>query len=348
MPYKSAILGCGPRAAAHIEAHEGLSEIDLVAACDRDRSRLDDYGKRFEIARLYEDLEEMLSTERPDILHVVTPPSIREEPMALAAEYGVRGILVEKPIALDIPQARRIEAIAKETGLKIAVNTQRRYFKTCRDLRDVLLGGKIGEIRFIRCVAKGNILSTGPHMVDLVLFFLNDAAPTQVWATAYDMNGYDWGHPAPANMMIEYTFPGQVVVHYEDAVDAVGTIGEPELWQHLEFNIWGTRGRAWWIQNREWGYQCDGMATPFVERTSWAAADIPGQREFTRAMAHWLDDDANAHACRLSNALAGFQAIMAAMESARLGRRLDLPREIPDNVVETLEKDLLADSPDRT
>ena len=340
MPYKSAILGCGPRAAAHIEAYEGLDEIRLAAACDRDRTRLDDYGERFGIGGLYEDLEEMLSKERPDILHIVTPPSIREEPMALAAGHGVRGILVEKPIALDIPQARTIKGIADRTGLKIAVNTQRRYFKTCRDLREILLDGKIGEIRFIRCVAKGNILSTGPHMVDLILYFLNDAAPTQVWATAYDMNGYDWGHPAPANMMIEYTFPGQVVVHYEDAVDAVGTIGEPDLWQHLEFDIWGARGRAWWIQNREWGYQSEGMAAPFVETTSWAAADIPGQREFARAMAHWLDDDANAHACRLSNALAGFQAIMAAMESARVGRRLDLPAEIPDDIVETLERKL--------
>jgi len=348
MPYTSAILGCGPRAAAHIEAYEGLSEIELVAACDRDRARLDDYGERFGIGALYEDFEEMLAQEQPDIVHIVTPPTIREEVIEPAARHGVRAVAVEKPIALDIPQAQRIKRIADETGIKIAVNTQRRYFKKCRDLKKVLMDGKIGDIRFIRCVTKGNILSMGPHMVDLVIFFLGDAAPTEVWATAYGMNGFDYGHPAPANMLIAFTFPGDVVVYCEDSEDAVGYPEEAEFWQHLEFDIWGTKGRAWWIQNHQWGYQSDGMAATFVEGTSWDAADIPAQRAFTRAIAHWLDDDANAHACRLENALAGFDAIMGAFESARLGRRLDLPREIPDDVVETLEKELLADCPDRT
>ena len=302
--------------------------------------RLNDYGERFGIPNRYTNLEEMLAREKPDLLHIVTAPKIREQPMALAAEYGVRAIAVEKPIALDLPQARLIAEIAQRTGIKIAVNTQRRYFKTCQDLREVLVSGTIGEVRFIRCVAKGNVLSTGPHMVDLLLFFLNDAAPTQVWATAYDMNGYDWGHPAPANMMIEYTFPGQVVVLYEDAVEAVGTVGEPDLWQNLEFDIWGERGRAWWIQNREWGYQSDGMAAPRVEKTSWQTSDVPGQREFTRAIAYWLDDDANVHANCLENALKGFDAIMAAFQSALVGRRLDLPAEIPDDVVRRLEERL--------
>ena len=85
MPYRSAILGCGPRAAIHIRAYEGLDEIRLVAACDRDCERLQDYGKKFPIPHLYEDLEQMLADESPDILHIVTPPAIREDPIALAA-----------------------------------------------------------------------------------------------------------------------------------------------------------------------------------------------------------------------------------------------------------------------
>ena len=53
--YKSVILGCGPRAAAHIKAYEGIDEIRLNAVCDKDKTRLDEYGERFKIPALYTD-----------------------------------------------------------------------------------------------------------------------------------------------------------------------------------------------------------------------------------------------------------------------------------------------------
>ncbi|MDD5727667.1 MAG: hypothetical protein PHV59_03800 [Victivallales bacterium] len=51
----------------------------LAAACDADETRRLDYGKRYAIQRLYADFETMLKTEKPDILHVVTPPAFREQ-----------------------------------------------------------------------------------------------------------------------------------------------------------------------------------------------------------------------------------------------------------------------------
>ena len=336
--YKSAILGCGPRAAVHIKAYEGIDEIHLNAACDKDKARLNEYGKRFKIHALYTDFEEMLKKEHPDILHIVTPPNIREEPIELATHYGVKGIIVEKPIALNAEQIEKIKDIVSKTGVKIAVNMQRRYFKTCQKMKKILDKGTIGDIQFIRCVCKGNILSMGPHMVDLLLYFLNDMFPTHVWATAYGMNGYDNGHPAPANMMINFLFPGQITVYCEDAEDAVGVLGETDFWQHLEFDFWGAKGRAWWTQNRDWGYQSEGMLKPYLEKTSWDEDDIPGQREFTRAMAHWLDDESKAHLNCLDNTLKGFDAIMGALQSAYTGKRVKLPADVPCDINEKLER----------
>jgi len=337
--YKSVILGCGPRAAAHIEAYEGIKEIRLNAVCDKRKERLDEYGRKYRVPRLYEDLETMLKEEKPDVLHIVTPPAIREEPMELAARYGVKGIIVEKPIALNPAQANKIKGLARRTGLKIAVNMQRRYFKTCQDLKKILDEGKIGDIHWVRCVTRGNILSMGPHAVDLLLYFLNNVSPNCVWAAASGMNGYDYGHPAPANMLIQYVFPGEKVVYFEDAEDAIGTIGEKDFWQHLEFDFWGTKGRAWWAQNRDWGYQAEGMKTSRVEKCSWGD-DVPGQREFTRAMARWLDDDKNVHLNCLANTLNGFDVIMATLQAAYSGKQLELPCMVPDDIVQKLEAKL--------
>ncbi|MGI6384119.1 MAG: Gfo/Idh/MocA family protein [bacterium] len=335
MIYKSAILGCGPRAEIHMQAYKGLDEIRLGALCDMNRERLDACGDKYGINRRYADLQEMLKREKPDILHIVTPPAIREEPMLLAAQAGVRGIIVEKPIALDPAQAGDIRYIAELRGLKVAVNTQRRYFATCRQLKKVLDDRLIGDIQWVRIVTKGNILSMGPHMVDLLLFFLGDLSPVSVWAAASGMNGYDYGHPAPADMLIRYIFPDGITAYCEDAAGAVGTIGEEDFWQHLEFDFWGSRGRAWWRQNSDWGYHIEGEAAPVVETTSWARSDVPGQREFTRAMAAWLDGR-EVHLNNLETALQGFEAIMGAFLSACTGQVIDLPATVPNETIHKL------------
>ena len=336
MTYRSAVLGCGPRSLHHAAAYE----MRLEAACDLDRRRLDDYGQKFGIKRLYEDLETMLETERPDVLHIVTPPGIREEPMELAGRYGVKGVLVEKPLALVPSQARKIEAVALGSGMKIAVNTQRPYFDTCRGLVKVIEEKRIGEVGFVRCVTKGNILSMGPHMLDLVTFFLGGAFPDTVWACARGWSGEEYGHPAPENMLVRYTYPGGLVVYLEEAADCIGTPGETEFWQHFELDFWASAGRAWWTQNRDWGYQAEGMDGAFTAKSRWAEDEAPGQREFTRAMAHWLDDDRNVHVNCLESALKHFNAAMGAMLSAVTGEKVDLPAAVDDEVVARLKKEL--------
>ncbi|MDD5699201.1 MAG: Gfo/Idh/MocA family oxidoreductase [Victivallaceae bacterium] len=336
--YKSAILGCGPRAEIHMRAYEGLEEITLQAICDRNPERLKNCGGKYKVPELYSDFEEMLAKERPDILHIVTPPSIREVPIDTAARYGVKGVIVEKPIALDQLQIRKIKEIVQRTGVKVAVNTQRRYFKSCQELKKVLDEKQIGDISFIRCVAKGNILSWGPHVVDLILYFLDDVAPTHIWATAYGMNGYDYGHPAPANMMINFQFPGQITVYCEDAEDAIGVLGETEFWEHVEFDFWGSRGRVWWTRSKGWGYQFAGMTDPRLMKSCGSEDEVPGQREFTRAMAHWLDDENKVHLNCLDNAFKGFEVIMGAFQSAYIGKRIEFPAVVPADINEKLEK----------
>ncbi len=340
VPKKSVILGCGPRAGEHVAAYEGIEEATITAACDTDRDRLEKFGERFGVANLYGDLGEMLEAERPDILHIITPPGVRVEPMELAAGAGVKGIVLEKPIALSPAAARRVGEIARSGGLKVAANMQRRYFATCQGLREVLAGGRIGQIEFVRCSTKGNILIMGSHVIDLLLYFLGEAEPTRVWAMANGMNGYDNAHPAPANMLLQLNFPGDVTAYYEDAEDAVCTRGVKHFWLHMELDFWGAEGRAWWTQDRDWGYQTHDMAAPHVQPSRWCDDHIEGQRLFTRDLIRWLDDDDFVHLNRLDVALAGFDVIMAAVHAALLGQRVALPTDVPDDVMIQIEAKL--------
>lgn len=333
---KAVILGCGPRSHYHAAAYKGLEGMELVAVCDMNKERLEAYGAKFGVKRLYSSLEEMLKVERPELLHIVTPPAIREEPMELAGRLGVKGIIVEKPLALSPSQERRIEAVARKYKLKVAVNTQRAYFHTTLALKKVLDEKRLGDLVFARCVTKGNILSMGPHLINLLGAFLNGAAPSAAWACARGWNGEDYGHPAPANILARLSYPNNFEVYFEDAEDCVGTPGEADFWQHFEIDFWGTKGRAWWQQNREWGYHCEGMDKPFSAPSIWEHDEEPGQREFTRAMGLWLADDSKKHACSLDSSISQLNQLMGIMLSALEGREVKLPVEVDDNVLKRL------------
>ena len=86
----------------------------------------------------------------------------------------------------------------------------------------------------------------------------------------------------------------------------------------------------WWRENGSWGYQFDGMVHHFVEKTHFGEDDKFGQRDFTQAIATWLDDENQPHRNRLEYALLGFDLIMAAYRSALIGERIAWPPKLSD------------------
>ena len=336
IPYRSVILGCGGRAEAHAMVYPQIPEIDLIAACDKDSKRLTIFGQKFNIQNLYEDYEEMLEKEKPDIIHIVTQPDFRIVPVEIAVRHNVKAVILEKPVVMLPSEARQLRKISQKSGIKIIVNMQRRYNKTVQNLREVLSSGKIGDIEFVRCITKGNMMCMGPHLMDLLLMCLGDISPIGVWAMVYgaeDLRPPPGIHPAAANFLADYTFPNKTEVFFETSKDTVGTKGEDRFWMHLELDFWGTEGRAWWTQCKGWGYQSSGMRDPDTYETDWDRDEPMQQTEFTRAVATWMRDDSKPHENRLENALRGFDALMSAIKSALLNSRLTLPAKVTDGDV---------------
>src|SRR5690349_8412221 len=98
--YRSAFIGCGPRARWHALAYQGIANMAIVSACDIDEERRGAFAEKFQIPHTYPDYREMLRVEQPDVVHLVTPPTVRSEPIEAAAKMGVQAIVVEKPVTL--------------------------------------------------------------------------------------------------------------------------------------------------------------------------------------------------------------------------------------------------------
>jgi len=334
--YRSAFVGCGPRARWHALAYQGIANMVIASACDIDDQRRAVFADEFRIPRTYGDFREMLREERPDVMHLVTQPSVRTEPIQAAAEMGVQAIVVEKPVTLWPSEMAKLRDIERETGCKIVVNHQRRYFPQYPALREVLRSGQLGAVQFVRASAHGPILAMGPHLMDLVLYLLDDQTPTSVWATAEGREGYDWSHAAPNDVLARYVFPGERHVWLECSPSSLGTPGVTEYWMHLHLDLWCSRGRAWIAQVGTWGYQASGMAEPYSAPSNWYDDHLAGQRAFTQAVADWLDDPERAHECRLEVAERGFRALTGALHSALVRHRIDLPADVTDSDLRAL------------
>jgi len=328
---KCVILGCGGRAQAHARVYPELDDMELVAVCDLVQEKVDDYMQRFGVPRGYTDYERMLAEEKPDVVHCVTNPTAREWETETAAKAGVKAIIVEKPMAVRPSEGAALRRVVGQYGCELFINHQRRYFPSVRAFREAI-DGKLDEIHFIRASGAGNMIAMGPHLMDLVLLFLGEAAPESVWATGYDIGTepYEATHRAPQSMMAQYTFPNNTRVFFDCTPKCLGTPGETGFWMHMSIDFWCSNGRAWYTQNRGWGVHLEGMSEPVTGPSDFMEEDVPGQRDFTAAAGRWLDDPSQKHLNCFENSIRGFEALMAAQHSCYLGRPVDVPSGFTD------------------
>ena len=75
--YKCAIVGVGPnRSREHADAYKHIKSGKLACASARSSDRLQAFGEQFGINSLYKDYREMFAREKPDLVHLNTPPNI--------------------------------------------------------------------------------------------------------------------------------------------------------------------------------------------------------------------------------------------------------------------------------
>ena len=340
--YRSLLLGCGGRASWHCRVYPELTNMELVACCDFVEEKRAKFQQEYGIPEAYDDYETALAEVQPDIVHAVTLPGRRVWEAEVTAKAGVKAMIVEKPMAIVPSDIVGLDRVHKESGMKIIVNCQRRYFPQFRDgtIQDIV-HNKIGKPYFVRASTKGNTMGMGPHTMDLLMLFLNEAQPEAVWAAAHTIcdESYEVSHKAPQSIMAQFWFPNDVRVLFDCSPDALGTPGEESFWMHLHFDFLGTKGWLYLTQNKHYKYQSEGMAEPVTGQSSWDEQEFAGQRDFTQAVADWLDGG-EPHLNRFEVGKAVFDALMGMQQSVYEGRKVDLPHTFTDKQWEELRERL--------
>jgi predicted dehydrogenase len=142
---RAAIVGTGNIAGHHMRAVEALAEeVEIVAAVDIDEQRLGDFCSRHRIGPSYTDLEEMLGRERPELVHVCTPPSLHHG-QALTCLGAGATVLLEKPPTLSLRELDELAEAEGADGPWVATVFQHRFGSGARHLRAAVEAGMLGD-----------------------------------------------------------------------------------------------------------------------------------------------------------------------------------------------------------
>lgn len=173
-PYRVGIIGCGGISSRHAKGFGGHPACTLVAGADINAANVEKLAGEYPFAGKYTDYHELLERERPDIVAICTWPGTHAEITAAAADRGVKGILCEKPMALNMGEVDAMIAACERTGTKLSIGHHARFERSNSTAREQILAGAIGQPTLLRARSDGGLLNNGSHAVDRMRYLLGD------------------------------------------------------------------------------------------------------------------------------------------------------------------------------
>ena len=145
------LIGCGRIAPNHITAAMNNADaLEVVALCDPVREHAEKIlsflpeEKRASV-RMYEDYREMLRDGAPTLVSIATE-SGKHASIGLDCLDAGCNVIIEKPIALSMDDARALVSKAKEKNVKLCVNHQNRFNKAVQKIRSAVEEGRFGRM----------------------------------------------------------------------------------------------------------------------------------------------------------------------------------------------------------
>ena len=345
--YKSAFLGCGGRARGHAQAYQHVEGGQIVAICDMNEELLNSFGDDFGVEKRYTDLHQMLERESPDLLHIVTAPTlrgtgqlIRHSLMKVASDHEVPAAIVEKPIAVAAEDWKQLAELCQNTKTKFCVNTQLNFHPRNLELKADVTAGRIGEIKFIDASARSTPIDQGPHVLQLVSSYIDNSRPVKVFGQIADGSQLDAVQPSPRHATASITYANGVRCLAAFGTEGAPTVaGNESVFHHKRIAVFGTRGFVHWNMSGwerstpEGGYESGSHG--------YGEQDLLGQAGLTEAVFDWLGDEQKVHPTHLAQSLAEFNLLMGIYQSALTYAPVELPFDPPDGLIDSMKETLL-------
>jgi len=117
----------------------------LVAVMDVDKKRTDEVAKKYGKVRAYYDSSDLLGDDDVDAVYVAIPTYLHCRQVIEAAKAG-KHILCEKPMAMNVAEAKRMIAACKKARVKLGLGYMMRFHPHHVALKKMVAQGKLGKL----------------------------------------------------------------------------------------------------------------------------------------------------------------------------------------------------------
>ncbi|HET54941.1 MAG TPA: Gfo/Idh/MocA family oxidoreductase [Ignavibacteria bacterium] len=188
---KFAVVGLGGIAQLiHLPILSKLKDVEIVSLAEINKNRLNTVSEKFGIKNTFTDYKELIEKSEFDAAIIATPTNTHHD-IAIDFLKAGKDLLIEKPIALNYEEARRINDTAKKYSCKVMVGMNLRFRPDAMLLKSIINSGELGDIFYIKCgwlrkqsseqkwffkkneAGGGVILDLGINLLDLSLWLID-------------------------------------------------------------------------------------------------------------------------------------------------------------------------------
>jgi len=213
---KIAVIGVGSMGRHHARIYSQLEDVELVGVADLNKETANAIAKEYK-TRAYTDYRELILKEKPDAVSIAVPTIYHRDVAVYAMNQGIH-VLVEKPIAHTVQEAKEMEEKARQKNLKLMVGHIERFNPAIKELKKIIESGALGQVKAMsarrvgpftnRITDVGVIIDVGVHDIDIMSYLFNDTI-SGVYTSAGDCFGTN---EAYAMMMLKFANGGTGII----------------------------------------------------------------------------------------------------------------------------------------
>ncbi len=305
------IAGLGRMGKRHAHNLSGMRGVQLVSACSPVQAELDWAATELGVPSLQTDFDSFVRDPGLDAVVLVTPTSLHAQQTIAALEAG-KHVFVEKPLALNVPDCERVQAVAQRHPRLVAmVGFVRRFDASYMQAKADIDAGRIGRPFIVRsqtcdqndpdgffvaysATSGGIFMDCSVHDIDLARWMLGNPRATQAFGS-----GTIALHPDLAKTkdvdnglaLVEFEggaravfYASRTMAHgHETSTDVIGTAGQ------LSIGVGAHRDRvqlrsAAGVSHASLGNYLDRFGPAFVQEMAAFVAACQGQAPLTLSL----------------------------------------------------------------
>lgn len=207
MSNQLAIIGAGSIGSLHAES-AAAAGLPLALVCDVDATKAEKLAGRWPVVQVATSINEVLARDDIAAVVIAVPNRLHAE-LAIPALTAGKAVLLEKPMAITIPECRSILDTAGRAATPLQLGFVCRYAPAVQSARDLIAAGTLGTIYQIKATLHrqrgipglgrwfttksesggGVLIDIGVHLVDLALLLAGYPEPKRVSAVCHSRFG---------------------------------------------------------------------------------------------------------------------------------------------------------------